>query len=74
LPLPLGGYKVYFLIGATIIKTITIKKKRFLNCWYDYFNVKMSEQEHIKKEHVDRAYIIYNYLLRHEECEWRKVE
>lgn len=71
---PQGGIKVYFLIGANIIKTLSIKKKRFLKKWYEYFDVEIPKPDHLEKWEIDRAYIIYNYLHRSEVCECIKID
>lgn len=71
---PKGGTKVYFLIGATIIKTISIKQKRFLKKWNEYFDIELPERDHIEKWEIDRAYIIYSYLHRSELCECIRID
>lgn len=74
IPMPTEGIKVYFFIGANIIKTTIIKKKRFLNKWKSDFDIELAEKKHMEKGEMDRAYIIYSYLRRNESCECIRIE
>lgn len=73
-PMPDERIKVYFLFGSEIIRTQVIKKKRVLKKWASYFEGKVQTATHLSKNEIDRAYIIYTYLRRHETCDYVEIE
>lgn len=73
-PKPIGGVKVYFLVGALIIKTLSIKRKRILKQWFNDFDNFQGVDYPVYKEQIDEAYIIYNYLHRNNGCEYIELK
>lgn len=73
IPKPTGGIKVYLLIGAHIIKTLSVQRKQISPKWEAYFNIELNRPLAINKEEVDRAYIIYAYLRRNSECMYYEI-
>lgn len=73
LPCPAGGYKVYLLVGASIRDTKLLKKKRILSKWRAFLKEERLEPT-LRRAEVDRAYILYNYLHRNNDCEVIVIE
>lgn len=61
-------YKVYFLVGSQIIKTLYVNNKRVYPKWNSYFEMPFNNKTALNKEEIDRASIIYTYIYRNKEC------